>query len=86
MTDIVPFLAYFVAFNFEALGKLSGLKLWASRGCIVLLAAASMFMHGRAATSYAPHHVERHSERHRHRTLPDCGIGAIPRSRAAGLH
>jgi hypothetical protein len=55
MTDVVPFLAYFVAFNFEALGKLSGLKLWASRGCIVLLAAASMFIHGRGATSNRPH-------------------------------
>jgi hypothetical protein len=55
MTDIVPFLAYFVAFNFEALRKMSGWKLWASRSCIALLAAASVILHGHGATSYAPH-------------------------------
>ena len=55
MTDIVPFLVYFVAFNFEALGKLTGLRLWASRSCIVLLAAASMILHGHGATSSVPY-------------------------------
>ena len=56
MTDVVPFLAYFVAFNFEALGKLSGWKLRASSSCIVLLATASIILHGIGATSNRPHH------------------------------
>ena len=51
MTDIVPFLAYFVAFNFEALSTLSGLRLWMARSCIVLLAAISVVMHGIGAVS-----------------------------------
>jgi hypothetical protein len=55
MTDVVPFLAYFVAFNFEALRKLSGLRLWASRSCVVLLAAASVILHGIGAISNQPH-------------------------------
>ena len=46
MTDIVPFLAYFVAFNFEALGNLSGLKLPGIAELYRLLAAAS-FVHAR---------------------------------------
>jgi hypothetical protein len=56
MTDIVPFLTYFVAFNFEALRKLAGLKLWALRSGIVLLAAVSLIMHGRGATSLEPYY------------------------------
>jgi len=59
MTDIVPFLVYFVAFNFEALGPLSGLKRLASWSCIALLAAASFVMHGIGATSYEPYHWNR---------------------------
>ena len=55
MTDVVPFLAYFVAFNFDALGKLSGLKLWLSRSCIAVLAAASIVLHAPAALSWPPH-------------------------------
>jgi hypothetical protein len=55
MTDIVPFLMYFVAFNFEALGALSGLRLWAARSCIVVLAAASMIIHGIGALSTEPY-------------------------------
>jgi len=55
MTDVVPFLAFFVAFNFEALGKLSGWRLWASRSCIVLLATASMILHGIGAISSRPY-------------------------------
>ncbi len=54
MTDVVPFLAYFVAFNFEALGKLTGLRLRAARSCIILLAAVSIAMHGIAAASIEP--------------------------------
>lgn len=55
-TAAIPiYLTYFVAFNFELLGKLGGLKLWALRSCIVLLAAASMIVHGHGAISWAPY-------------------------------
>jgi hypothetical protein len=55
MTDIVPFLAYFVAFNFEALRKLEGFELWASRSCIAVLAAASIVFHAAGGLSSAPY-------------------------------
>jgi hypothetical protein len=55
MTDIVPCLTYFVAFNFEALNTLSGLRLWMARSCIVLLAAISVVMHGIGAVSTEPY-------------------------------
>jgi hypothetical protein len=55
MTDIVPFLSYFVAFNFDAFRKTSGWKLWASRSCIALLTAVSIVLHGAGALLGAPH-------------------------------
>jgi len=51
MTDIVPFLTYFLAFNFDLIERTTGWRRWAFRGLVVVLAAASMLIHGLGATS-----------------------------------
>jgi hypothetical protein len=53
MTDVVPFLAYFIAFNFERLGTLAGMSRGAAQASIVLLATLSVVIHSRGATSEA---------------------------------
>lgn len=70
MTDVVPFLCYFVAFNLETMGTMSKIKRRALVGCFVLLAVASVFVHGRGAISsqpwtwnYAPDNVDQNPAR-----------------------
>jgi hypothetical protein len=51
MADIIPFLAYFVAFNFERVQQFTGWRRVAARSSIVALVAASLLAHGLGAIS-----------------------------------
>ena len=78
MTDIVPFLAYFVAFNLEALRKVSGRKRWAS---LELHRVAGCRQHDPARPwrdILRPQYLERRSERHRPKPCPVVGLARSP--------
>jgi hypothetical protein len=54
MTDMAPFLCFFIAFNFDLLLRARPVRASVVAACLALLAGVSLFLNARASLTWGP--------------------------------